>query len=227
MGYYLPSHIEGWRVLTLRSLGADGILLAADWLAQRENYQWLDFGHGQQVVTAQTLAFMLRRDIHLLRLYTADETDEPIGLVALSDISAAFKSATLWYVLGDKRYGGLGYTTRAVAEMLTLGFRELRVRTVHAWAVERNAPSIAVLRRNNFRLVGRLRQCHEIDGRPCDRLLFDLLAREHTEVVGRAAEPWQQIFDRRLLGDRRRFADAVDVEQRRGVDRRASSERAL
>ncbi len=48
-----------------------------------------------------------------------------------------------------------------------------------AWAVEHNTASIAVLKRNNFQLVGRQRQCHRIDDRPFDRLLFDLLASEH------------------------------------------------
>ncbi len=155
------------------------IPLAAEWLAYKENYQWLEFGHGVQCLTAPMLALMKSRDLHLLRLYTPDNDDTPIGIVALSDITRLHQTATLWYVLGDKRFGGRSYTTRAVASMLTLGFAEHRLRVVQAWAVEANAPSITVLERNGFKLVGRLRQCHEIDGRPYDKLLFDLLRSEH------------------------------------------------
>ncbi|MGH7568802.1 MAG: GNAT family N-acetyltransferase [Gemmatimonadales bacterium] len=152
------------------------IPLAASWLASKENYQWLDFGRDLQILTAPLLTAMSKRErLHLLRLYTPDEGDPPIGLVALSDISAIHKTAVLWYVLGDKRFGGRSYTTRAVAELLALGFGQLDLRAVHAWAVEANAPSLAVLEHNGFTPVGRLQQCHEIDGRAHDRLLFELL----------------------------------------------------
>ncbi len=105
--------------------------------------------------------------------------DVPIGIVALRDLSPNFKSAMLWYVLGDKTCSRHGYTTRAVRKLLHFGFADLGLEAVNAWTVEANIPSIRVLERNNFRLIGRLRSCHEIDGQKFDRLLFDLLASEH------------------------------------------------
>jgi RimJ/RimL family protein N-acetyltransferase len=168
--------------MRLTPLDADTLDLATTWLAEKENYQWLDFGNGTQRLTPVSLRVMAQRDIHLLRVFTADADDEPIGLVALSDIARPFKTATLWYVLGNTRYAGQGYTTRAVSKILTLAFDELALHAVNAWTVERNGASIAVLRRNHFRFVGRQRQCHVIDGWPYDRLLFDLLAFEHKEL---------------------------------------------
>jgi len=170
------------------------IPLAAGWLARKENYQWLDFGHGLQILTPQALALMNSHRLHFLRLYTPDEGEPPIGIVALSDLSAAHKTATLWYILGDKRFSGRGHTIRAVTAALSLGFREMGLRAVYAWAVEANAPSIAVLERNGFKPAGRLRQCHEIDGRPHDRLLFDLLWSERTTAAGSTAEPRRNIL---------------------------------
>jgi RimJ/RimL family protein N-acetyltransferase len=115
----------------------------------------------------------------VLRVFTPDDDATPIGLVGLSNIAPAFRTATLWYVLGDKTYAGRGYTSRAVAGLLALAFTTLGLESLSAWAVEDNAPSIHVLRRNGFRPIGRQRQCHVIDGCPRDRLLFDLLASEH------------------------------------------------
>jgi hypothetical protein len=43
-------------------------------------------------------------------------------------------------------------------------------------------PSLRTIERLGFRFVGRLRQSHYIDGRLCDRLLYDLLACEHREL---------------------------------------------
>ncbi|MGE4092144.1 MAG: GNAT family N-acetyltransferase [Candidatus Binatia bacterium] len=151
----------------------------AGWLAQKENYQWLDFGDGNQQVTCPLLKVMVRRESNLYRVFTADEHDTPVGLVVFSNISPNFRTAMVWYVLGDKRVAGHGYTSRAVSEMLTWGFSELGLRCINAWVVDQNIASIRVLQRNNFRLIGRLRQSHELDGRTVDRLLFDLLDSEH------------------------------------------------
>jgi RimJ/RimL family protein N-acetyltransferase len=142
----------------------------------------LDFGNGHQSLTPASLKIMTQRDIHLIRAFTSDGNDASIGLVAFSNVDHHFKTATLWYVLGNKQNGGQGYTTRAVSKILSLGFTELGLQTINAWAVELNLPSIRVLERNHFRLIGRQRQCHYIDGRACDRLLFDLLACEHEEI---------------------------------------------
>lgn len=157
------------------------IELVAGWLARKENYQWLDFGDGKRVPTPAWLKIMAQRDTDVLRVFTPDIDDTPIGVVGLNNVDRHFKTATLWGMLGDKSYARQGYTTRALSKMLTLGFQELGLHAVNNWVVEHNF-SIHVVEHLNFRLVGRLRQCHVIDGRRYDRLLFDLLASEHKEI---------------------------------------------
>jgi RimJ/RimL family protein N-acetyltransferase len=153
--------------------------VAAGWLDGYENYKWLDFGNGVQRVSAVTLRIMTQRNIHIFRLYTAGAEDLPVGIVGLSNVDRNFRTASIWAVLGQKRYGGC--TTEAVSRMLTYGFTELGLHAINAWTVEINAGGRRVLERLNFRFIGRLRQCHYIDGRPYDRLLFDLLATEHQD----------------------------------------------
>ena len=157
------------------------IEVAAQWLAREENYKWLDFGDGAHGLTAVTLRIMAQRDLHVLRVFTPDDSDLPIGLVALSDIRRQWKMAgSLWAVLGRKRYGG--YAVRAVSKLLTFGFGELGLEAVSAWTVDTNVASRRVLEQLKFRYVGRQRRRHWIDGRPYDRLLYDLLATEHREI---------------------------------------------
>ncbi len=138
----------------------------AQWLADKQNHQWLDFGNGVQAPSALSLKLMTQRGVNVLRVYTADDDVTPIGVVGLSNVDRHAGTATVWAVLGRKRYGG--YTDRAVKGLLTIAFTELGLQSVNAWTVE-------------FRPVGRLRQCHRIDGRVFDRLLYDLLASEHSE----------------------------------------------
>ncbi len=155
--------------------------LAAAWLAEKENYQWLDFGNGTQIISPALLKVMAHRENHLIRAYTTNRDDTPIGLVGLNGIDRKFKSATFWGLSGDKSFASRGYSTYASSRLMSIAFGELGLVTVNTWAVEHN-PSIRTIERLGFRRVGRQRRCHWIDGRPYDRLLFDLLADEHREI---------------------------------------------
>jgi ribosomal-protein-alanine N-acetyltransferase len=174
--------------MKLLPLEAPGVLdLAAGWLARKENYQWLDFGNGSRPVTPALLKIMVQRDTHLVRVYTSDTDDAPIGIVGLNSINRAVGVATFWGASGDKSFRSRGFGTLAGARFLTLGFRDLGLHSINTWVVEHN-PSLKIIERLGFRFVGRLRQCHQIDGRPYDRLLFDLLASEHHEP---GAQRWR------------------------------------
>lgn len=168
-------------MVTLRPPDAAALGRVAGWLADAATARWLDFGDGVQALSPATLAVMAKRSSHVLRVFTADGDDAVAGLVALSDVARTVGTARLWYVLGAKEHAGRGLTTRAVAGLLTLAFTELGLGAVNAWAVDGNVASMKVLARNGFRLVGRQRRCHLMDGGRHDRLLYDLLAEEHGE----------------------------------------------
>jgi RimJ/RimL family protein N-acetyltransferase len=155
--------------------------LVSGWLAQKVNYQWLDFGNGRQVVTPALLKIMTQRESHFLRAYTSDRDDTPIGLVGFNSVDRAFKTATFWGLSGDKSFRNRGYSTIASSKLMTLAFRDLGLHSVNTWMVEHN-PSLRTIERLGFRFIGRQRQCHAIDGKVHDRLLFDLLASEHEEI---------------------------------------------
>jgi RimJ/RimL family protein N-acetyltransferase len=158
------------------------IRLVVHWLTQKENYQWLDFRDGRQLVSPEWLKIAMQRGSYVLRLFTADNDETLIGVVGLSNVNPHFKTANIWVVLGDKSQSGRGYASRATAKMLTFGFKDLGLGAIHTWIVEHN-PSIRVAQQVRFRPIGRQRKCHCIDGRAFDRLWFDLLASEHEEVL--------------------------------------------
>ncbi|HZF40406.1 MAG TPA: GNAT family protein, partial [Blastocatellia bacterium] len=132
------------------------VFLAAEWLARKENYQWLDFG---SIVTPALLKIMAQRDAHFLRVYTWGRDDRPIGIVGLNSVDRAFKTGTLWAVAGEKSFSNRGYVSLASSKLLTLAFRDLGLHVVDTWIVDRN-PSVRSLERLNFRFIGRQRQCH-------------------------------------------------------------------
>jgi RimJ/RimL family protein N-acetyltransferase len=155
--------------------------LVAGWLSRKENYQWLDFGNGRQIVTPAVLKIMAQREAHFLRAFTSDRDDVPIGIVGLNSVDRTFKTAMFWGATGEKSFRNRGYSTFASSKFLTLAFRDLGLHAINTWAVDHNQ-SLRIIERLGFRFVGRQRQCHYIDGRRYDRLLFDLLASEHREL---------------------------------------------
>ncbi len=165
--------------MKLRPLKTDDIATVSNWLSKKENYQWLDFGNGVQKIGAPTLKMMMQRKIHEMRLYTSESKSDPVGLVALSDINMEFKSAVIWCLLGDKSEARKNYTSRAVGEMVKFGFEQLNLHSIYAWTLEVNTGGQKIIEQNNFQFIGKRRQCHFIDGKAYDRLLYDLLKSEY------------------------------------------------
>lgn len=157
------------------------LALAADWLSRKENHQWLDFGNGGQAISPALLKVMAQREQHFLRIYTSPEDDAPLGIAALNSVDRRFRSGVFWGAAGEKSFRRRGWATLASSRFLSLAFRELGLAVIQTWVAEGN-PSRRTVERLGFRFVGRQRRCHAIDGRPCDRLLYDLLASEHREL---------------------------------------------
>lgn len=165
--------------VTLKPLDSPELFeLAAGWLSEEDNTRWLDLGNGQRPLTPAALKIMTQRDVHLLRVFLAEEDQTPIGLAGLSEINRQFKTACVWVVVGNRAYRGRHYGTLATAAMLTVAFRDLGLHAVNTWVVD-GSPSVRIVERLNFRFIGRQRRCHDMDGYPYDRLLFDILASEH------------------------------------------------
>lgn len=154
------------------------IEVVAGWISDKENYQWLEFGDGGGGVSPAWLKIMVQRKTEAIRVFTPDYDDNPIGVIALTNIRRNFKTADIWAAVGDRSFRARGYATRATSEMLTYGFEELGLHAITAVIVDGN-PSVRIVERLGFHFIGRQRQCHYIDGQPRDRLLFDLLASEH------------------------------------------------
>lgn len=172
-------------MVKLRPLDSPALIdLAAGWLAQKENYQWLNFGGGRQIVTPALLKVMAQRDSHCMRVYThgndGDDDAPPIGIVALNDVDRVAGTATLWVVAGDKSFNRRGYAIYATYKLLGLAFDELGLQAVNTWVADGN-PSRRLIQRAGFHYIGRQRRCHRMGEFLVDRLFYDLLAEEYRE----------------------------------------------
>jgi RimJ/RimL family protein N-acetyltransferase len=153
----------------------DDLPTIVTWLEEPETAKWLDFGAGH-VVTAAAFKLGIARGTERIFIFSPEEGDAPAGIIGLSHIHPQFRTAMLWYALGDQRLSGRGLTTQAVLAVLEIAFGGVGLDAINAWTVVENRPSARILEKAGFRLIGRQRRCHYIDDRPCDRLLFDRLS---------------------------------------------------
>jgi len=139
--------------------------------------------------TVEELAERLQRSGADLADRTQDEyrwfiehEGEPVGTVALKNVSRANGHAELGYHVAEAHQGrGLG--TFAVTACLDLAFAQPDFHRVFATISAHNLASQGLVRKLGFRREARLREHHFIQGRWVDQLVFAILKDDW--VVGR------------------------------------------
>jgi ribosomal-protein-alanine N-acetyltransferase len=107
------------------------------------------------------------------------ETDLPIGVCSLADISWEHANAELGYWLGKKHWGR-GYMTEAVRRLARFGFDDLRMERIHARVLSPNTRSIKVIENSGLKLEYLAR--HEVlrNGEFLDMLHYGLIREEYS-----------------------------------------------
>ncbi len=101
-----------------------------------------------------------------------------VGRVALANIvRGAWQNATLGYFVG-RAWGGRGYATEAVRQVLDFAFGPGQLHRVQAAVMPRNTPSIRVLEKNGFRYEGRAERYLQINGEWEDHAIYAITAEE-------------------------------------------------
>jgi RimJ/RimL family protein N-acetyltransferase len=83
-----------------------------------------------------------------------DELGEFIGLLELYDLSRT--SATLGIIIGERSHWNRGYGPEAIAAVLAVAFRELRLEQVKLTTFADNLRAQAAFRKAGFTEVGRM-----------------------------------------------------------------------
>ncbi|MBA2674451.1 GNAT family protein [Ramlibacter sp.] len=151
--------------------------VAGGWLEDPQNHKWLDFGGGRQVLSGRALHYMSKSKDNFIRSMVADHTRQ-VGVIGLQHVSSPFRNAMLWGVRPRLRPPARTHAWIEIKQFLELGFRELDLHSVYAWVAESNRLSLANLERVGFKVQGRQRCAHVVDGVMQDRILLDLLASE-------------------------------------------------
>lgn len=147
----------------------------ATWLTEPRINQWFDFGQGRQTLPVLAVRIMMQSGRHRLRVFGPAGHEVPSGLVAVSDLTHAFGTASFWVLRDSRRAACRDMTFLSSIELLRETFETDRVHCIAAWAVDCNVRSRRLLERIGFRAIGLQRDCHVVRGSRFGRVLYDLL----------------------------------------------------
>jgi ribosomal-protein-alanine N-acetyltransferase len=115
------------------------------------------------------------------------EDGELAGEIAISNVvRRAFQSGNLGYWVAGERCGR-GVATAAVAALCRLAFGELELHRIEAGTLLHNIGSQIVLDRNGFAPFGVAANYLRIAGSWCDHVLFQRIAEQPCEPLGKDA----------------------------------------
>ncbi len=107
------------------------------------------------------------------------QSGEIVGMIDLFGVDNFNKSAELGYWLGRRKWRR-GYTTEAVHLIARYGFRQLALRRIYAYTLDRNHASYALLRKAGFTHEGTKRKARRKGNRWYDVHLVSMLREEFT-----------------------------------------------
>ena len=103
---------------------------------------------------------------------------EPIGNIALMDVSYINRSAQLGIMIGEKDCWDKGYGTDAVRTMLDYAFGSLHLNKVDLRLNVENKRALACYKSCGFKLEGRRKEQVFYRGRYCDELVMGILKKD-------------------------------------------------
>ena len=109
------------------------------------------------------------------------ETNQFIGLIALTLGKLTYKIAEVWYKTYPA-YWGQGYTTEALTTLLKFGFIDLGLHRIEAGCAVENKASLRVLEKVGMTQEGRKREILPIRGKWIDNYFYSILESDFNEA---------------------------------------------
>lgn len=164
--------------IIIKVLPVDMYSKAAYWINKPDINKWLYSEWRSKQVDETLIRIVTLNKKNLLFLVCMD--DQPVGIVAISQINNIDQHCSIWYLLGEKGHSGKGIITKAVKLLSEHAFNVLKIHSIEASVVGSNFASRKVLEKNGFSYVGCLKESFYIDNAFVDRLIFEIVKANDT-----------------------------------------------
>ena len=98
--------------------------------------------------------------------------NEFVGLIELANIDFLFKNCEIRYLIGETRIWNKGIATKAIRLATIYCFKKLKMKLVMADTHQDNISSQKVLKKNNFKLQGKVKKFFNNKKLSKDKLIF-------------------------------------------------------
>ncbi len=176
----MQSFIKGERISLRRFRKADAEDIRAI-LKDKDFHRLVGIPHPYTLRDA--LAFIIRahrgrmRGTDLIYAITEKSTDKIIGRIGLHGLKSVHNRAEMGYWLA-KEFWGQGIIGEAIRMMLRIGFKDLKLRRIHAYTFDYNRASIRTLEKSGFTNEGLNRKFFKLKNRYLDCYIFSILREE-------------------------------------------------
>lgn len=175
--------------MILKKFSPQWAWIVTEWLINSRNKNEIKIGMNDQVIDPLAFRHMSNDPGNRFYFIFEENSRQPFGMIALSEINMHSKTARMWYVLSSVNSTYIKNLTDAAHQIACLGFSELGLESIHAWTLNNDELSKQILINNRFNFIGRRRQCHPENGKLHDRLLYDIVADEFLEIAYQQSSP--------------------------------------
>jgi ribosomal-protein-serine acetyltransferase len=144
----------------------------------RKWFDWVDLKKTEKDIKSLIRSSLLLYAEEQSYFYVIIEEEKIIGLVELFNIDKLLNAAYIGYWIGEK-YQGKGYVTKAVKDLLKIGFTELNLNKIEIKVVEENIKSRNIPEKLGFINTGVIRDSGLLHGKYVSHVLYSLLRDEY------------------------------------------------
>ncbi|MHA1410648.1 MAG: GNAT family N-acetyltransferase [Candidatus Odinarchaeia archaeon] len=167
-------------MVKIEHLETDQFELLAEWLSNPKINCWLTSEWRNRTVTRVLIAIAVRNPSN--KWFLTRYNNKPCGLVALADLDTLDRTAMVWALLGESVLGGKGITSEALKLLISYSFDHLGLASLYAWVMDGNIASLRMFEKAGFRRAGRIRSAACFDGKQVDRIYFDIIKTDSSEI---------------------------------------------
>ena len=128
-------------------------------------------------------SYMANRNSCIRCAILADDSDDILGLISLTDIDFLNQTADLHIMIGNADNQGKGAGTFAVKQMLNHAFYNMNLHRVQLKVLEDNQRAIRLYEKIGFVREGILRECRFKNGKHVNLINYSILRSEYDQIA--------------------------------------------
>jgi len=124
----------------------------------------------------------LDQDCYLFGIYI-QINNYHIGNIKLKYTDRQYKKANIGFLIGEKRFWGMGYASEAIKSISSWGFDVLALERIEAGCYDENLGAVRAFLKSGYVVEGYERESFELDGRRVGCFLLAMIRADFLKII--------------------------------------------